>query len=132
MSCFIVSARHISALIQYALSPKRRERVFHSFYRYNVQTGEDWTPQELGALLQAENTKSWNARYREAVEPAFQFTRAAELSPVEILKAVQCYEYQSCEHDGWEGSDAHKIARLIYETAVGELPGYEQASWGLE
>jgi hypothetical protein len=26
--------------------------------------------------------------------------------PVQVLKSCDCYEYQSCEHDGWEDSEA--------------------------
>lgn len=135
MSCFILSDRHISALAQYALSPSRRERVFACMgcATYDPRTGEDYDPQTLGAILQRENVASWNARYpRDPAEPAFRFVRATELSPVEIIKAVDCYEYQSCEHDGWQKSDAKKIVKAIRKHAIAELPGYEQASWGIE
>ncbi|TXI90578.1 MAG: hypothetical protein E6Q36_01220 [Chryseobacterium sp.] len=33
--------------------------------------------------------------------------------PVEVYQAVQCYEYQSCEHDGWSRSEAAAICRSV-------------------
>lgn len=124
MSCFIVSDKHISALARFAVT----ERILD----YHNATGIDWTEQEIGELLNAENTKSYNARYREAVEPAFRYVVTPALSPVELIKAIDCYEYQACEHDGWETSQAHALCQEMRARATNALPGYADAPWGLE
>ncbi len=53
-------------------------------------------------------------------------------SPVEIIKAAQCFDYQACETDDWKESVACKIIQHIEGTAIRMLPGYEQAPWGLD
>ena len=53
------------------------------------------------------------------------------ITPVGTLKAIQCFEYQACEHDGWEKSKAKAwIDRLLGET-IAALPGYEGEPWGI-
>jgi hypothetical protein len=49
---------------------------------------------------------------------------------VQVLKACNCLEYQSCEHPGWEASEAHAFLQALKDKAVRALPGYETARWG--
>ena len=66
-----------------------RENVVSVAYRYNLATRD---PAEL-------------AEYNGDVEAyTFQF-RAYE--DEDIDKGIDCLDYQSCEHDGWETSEAH-------------------------
>jgi len=51
-------------------------------------------------------------------------------SPVETLKLIACYEYQSCEHPGWHGSEAQKFCKALRHSTIGTLPGYDDAPWG--
>jgi hypothetical protein len=37
--------------------------------------------------------------------------------------------YQSCEHPGWEESEARKFCQQLTEGAIARLPGYEAAAW---
>jgi hypothetical protein len=60
----------------------------------------------------------------EAIEPPATI--------VEIAKAVSCYEYQSCEHDGWETSEAHAFCQALTEALLHSLPGYDAAPWGFD
>lgn len=53
-----------------------------------------------------------------------------EVTAVELLQAVKCYEYQSCYHEGWDGSPGHRIAQVITSAAIAALPGYDAATWG--
>jgi len=53
----------------------------------------------------------------------------ARLSPVAVLKACSCYEYQSCEHPGWETSEAKRLIDSITQAAIAALPGYQDAAW---
>ena len=47
----------------------------------------------------------------------------------EAAKAAASLEYQSCEHPGWEASNARRIIRDLEGMLVRELPGYETGPW---
>lgn len=47
-----------------------------------------------------------------------------------MAKLVDCYEYQSCEFDEWEESDAKKICTAVTESLLSNNPEYEAAPWG--
>ncbi len=59
------------------------------------------------------------------------FLVRGSLKAVEAIKAVNCLEYQSCEHPEWESSLAHRICQEIKSAAVHDLPGYDNAAWEL-
>lgn len=126
MSAYICDDCHISALAAYAV----RERLWK-----NQRPGWERTDAEaLAELLHAENVKSVNARYESSDEPAFKFCwKAADrrLSPVQLIKAAHCFAYQACEHEGWEKSEAHGVIHAIEQHALRDVPGYEQAAWGI-
>ena len=48
----------------------------------------------------------------------------------EVLKATDCYEYQSCEHPEWPSSNAHDFIQALRKDAWRLLEGYEEAPWG--
>ena len=123
MSAWIVSKAHIDALITSALKVDR----FNSLVNYE-------TADKIGAMLWKENHKSVNYRYNEAKEaPAYRFTRRAQpLSAVEALKAIDCLEYQSCEHKGWEKSEAKRFLDKLRGLLIHALPGYDAAPWGID
>ena len=83
-----------------------------------------------GATLLAENRRSVNHRYAEdEIEAPYVFTRIVGVNPVAILKALSCYEYQSCEHPGWATSEAHSFCEALRVHMIGQLPGYADAAW---
>lgn len=53
------------------------------------------------------------------------------LTAVEVLKACDCYDYQSCETDDYHETTAAKLVDRIRKSAIGKLPGYEDAPWGI-
>ena len=121
MSAYIVSDATIDALVTFAKS--------------GSWTMVEGTEQAIGDLLVAENYKSVNYRYGETDEPHkytyhFMLTPANQ-TPVVILKLCANYEYQACEHPEWEASKAHDIIKRIEAKAIRELPGYDDAPWGL-
>lgn len=128
MSCFIVSDAHISALAAFVI----RSEIL----TWNPTTGLPYRPQEIGDMFHAENVKSWNARYpKDATEPSFHLVERAYLAPrtlVQILRAIECFEYQSCDHDEWPESDVAKLCQRMRIKAIQLLPGYSDAPWGIE
>ena len=90
------------------------------------------TADAVGAMLKAQNLRSVNHRYgRDAGEAApYVYRRSGHpADPVAVLKALDCYEYQSSEDGGWEASEALAFCEALRHRAVGRLPGYEAAPW---
>jgi hypothetical protein len=50
------------------------------------------------------------------------------LNPVAILKAIRCYEYQSCEHTGWETSEARLFCGAFRSRMIRMVSGYTTAA----
>jgi hypothetical protein len=131
MSAFIVNKEHIDALITFMVEKRvsywneaTRERV--NVTRFNAT--------ETGQILWDENFRSVNYRYHEDEKPeVYRFTyRLDRVPPVQIIKAVHCLDYQSCETDDWETTLAHRVLDAILSAACRSLPGYEEAYWGIK
>jgi hypothetical protein len=66
------------------------------------------------------------------------FAMAHTFTPVEVVKAADCYAYQACEHAGWRMSPAYLLVSKIRLDALGPhsdgatMPGYMRAAWGIE
>lgn len=145
MSAYIVSKVHIDALLTAALGNGAHD---DALYWYTEEGGgrrvTHDTVDDVGAMLVSENVASIRARYPDvpedltdapgpidnafavdAVKGQYRFERTREFSTGELLAAISCYEYQSCEHDGWEGSDAQTFCRYLRESLCRKVPGYE-------
>jgi hypothetical protein len=134
MSAFIVNKEHIDALVNYMVA-----------HKVSYWTGNDrvnvtrFNAEEVGRILLDENVRSVNHRYRDECSSDeknessnYRFTPSSRyFSPVQIIKAVHCLDYQSCETDDWETTLAYKICQAILSAACRNLPGYDQAQWGV-
>jgi hypothetical protein len=106
-----------------------------------VVRGKDKTEaqilQAIGQVLVDENYRSVNARYRgEYGQPHkfvmnMGFKHHRKMSAVEVLALCNCYDYQACESDDYETTKAHGLTDYIRHIAIRELPGYDDAPWGL-
>lgn len=86
------------------------------------------TAEQVGAMLLAENQRSVNYRYNEhEIEEPYTHGPSSLRSPVEILFAIACYEYQSCETPDWEQSEAAAFCRVQRLQMIHQLPGYAEA-----
>lgn len=92
----------------------------------------EFKPWEWKAMqvIKKENMRSYDWRYREETkfEPC-ESGRYRILTPVELLKAIDCLIYQSCESPDWENTDAVNLLRAIYNFIITKLPGYDEADW---
>ena len=161
MSAFVVDMYHLHVLLTAGLSgqpsrgplswrcPETEEPDGPEDY----QTGEPWgashvetltrttrtltreTADCVGFMLLAQNYASVNFRYEDKEEsPLYRFRPVAHLPhlrPVQILKALACYEYQSCETPDWEQTEAHAFCEALRHRVIGQLPGYDDAGWDL-
>ena len=66
------------------------------------------------------------------VNTPIRFRYENNRSPVQILKACQCYDYQACETEGYEQTDAQRITRAIAAHAINNLDGYDKAEWSID
>lgn len=143
MSAWIVSSGHIDVLV-------------HALAQYEVVSRDLGAEglRELGQTLWQENHTSVNYRYSENTEaPKYQLrTTEATLDPIVVLKAIACFNYQSCEHPGWPDSRAHDLMVALHTAVLdrhpelgervngrfGEtsryttLPAWDSAPWGIE
>lgn len=126
MSAWIVDRAHIDVLVQ-ALA--EGEHV------------TDVDPDEIGRELWRENLRSILARYpytsdgerpgacgfRDSDVEVYTYRRPSRrIDPSGVLYAVGCYQYQSCEHGGWEASRAYAWTTALRDALEGH-PGVELA-----
>lgn len=148
MSAWIVSKRHIDVLVQAGWSARRDDRL--RWYHGGNPHELDYDNRDaVGRMLWLENHKSVDYRYpgeedgqlpgpvglKRADIEAYTFHLAyrsdRKLSLAALLKAIDAYEYQACEHDGWETSEARTYCQSLRKHLIRQLPGYEEAEWGL-
>ena len=140
MSAYIVDHATIHAIITWA-------RSLHICVP-NLDGSPRWAPlndldpNEVGQLLLNENVKSVNHRYRaKDVPPAYAFREVHAikrgqynpiLTAIDIIKACNCLEYQSCEHPGWNRSWAKRFLDHVIDNSIPRLPDYDAAPWGIK
>ena len=147
MSAYIVSKAHIDGIVTFAVGGTRRvgtvKRMAEDAGHCNYVSSSDYTPSQIGAALWAENHASVDYRYSETTPvPAYVFrpkcsgstcTKTTRLlTPLDIIKLCQSLKYQSCEHPGWDASFAHDFLNRVISAAIGALPGYDNAFWGID
>ena len=99
------------------------------------------TADAVGQMLLDENVNSVRHRYpgsgdnlpgrtdREYLTPFVHDIWQTVPSVVQVLKLLDCYEYQSCEHPEWDDSEARAFCQALRSQQIGRLPGYEEARW---
>jgi len=146
MSAFIVNKSHINAMLQGAMAISQRYNTTHRWH-HNGEWHE-LTPEnadEIGQMLLDENIKSVSYRYQDSSVTElpgqtdseylvpFQFHPMGKVpKPIELIKITRCYEYQACEHEEWETSEAKAFCDSVIDNAIGNLPGYDEALWEWE
>jgi len=51
------------------------------------------------------------------------------LTPGQVFKAIDCLDYQSCEHPRWRTSEAFAFLTTLRETVCRHVAEYEDAPW---
>lgn len=129
MSAFIVCKNHIDVLVKYA----NLYNVWVSYGNPSKLFKCDDDLDRTGQVLYNENVRSYNYRYPHAQEDTIEEyhwnINTRSRGPVEVLKACNCYLYQTCETPGYKDTIAWKIVEAIKEHAIELLPGYNEAQW---
>ena len=141
MSCYLCTEQHINYLVSQVenLTSRRDSASFaHDGARVYIQRGFDETPysaqsvtlQGLVEALRTENMASFSSRYPhedDVIQP-FAYKRqfrneandfTAHLA--EVASALRCFEYQACEHPGWEESIGHSFLRGLEDMVLRKL-----------
>lgn len=134
MSAFIVDPEHINVMIWAAAHKVNRHhgplRWYYGNPTHAGQVSHDNVDQ-VGQMLLDENAASVNYRYTEDDVFVYEYRppQHTNWSVVELLKAIDCYEYQACEHPDWAQSQAHAFCQALRLRLISALPGYDAASW---
>ena len=144
MSAWIVSQAHIDVLVLAGVQYATPYDASADLRRGPNPTGLT----AAGVDLWAQNHRSVNFRYDERTEPPAFTAPTAEviLDPVAVVKAIDCYVYQSCEHPGWNGSRADRFCQRLRAAAMTGLPvaavgsdtgrpypeGWQRPPWGID
>lgn len=146
MSAYVVDKAHIDGLV--TLASRGPQGVWWEPLRWwngrqMQDTYGEGRDDEIGAMLLAENVRSVSARYpRDALgelpgpRPAYWLVRYVwspgryRPTAIEALKAIACYEYQSCETDDWEQTEAWRFCQALQGAIVSRMPGWDEAAWG--
>lgn len=155
MSAFVVDKPHIDAMIRRALAmpqghgplswyAKDPRKLHHEELQKEYRQLTHDNADAVGQMLVDECVKSVSYRYQDdkvtnlpgpcdaywlipyKYEHPF---RHRTPTPVEALKLINCYEYQSCEHPEWEDSEAYLFCESLKSSMIGMLPGYDDAPW---
>ena len=97
------------------------------------RTATTETASEVGRMLWLENHASVAYRYPGGGElpgpypmpilSDYEWRRTRLLPATVVLKAIGCLEYQSCEHPGWEASEAFRFCDGLRRAMIHRLPG---------
>ena len=146
MSAFIVDKIHIDGLVQAMLESNGFHSPFRYFFKDKSHAVVKENANDIGSMLWEENLKSIDSRYPDCKEDgkypgpidfstkdivSYTYKRASQrVKLIDALKAIDCYEYQTCEHNDWEKSESFAICQSLRKWLISRLPGYEEASWG--
>lgn len=132
MSTFMLDDEHVHALVHAAF--RFADGPYVGFW-----CNDQWLrftraeATELGTELKATNAASLEHGRSKRVVVAYGYRSPRQMrEPVEILKAIDCYEYQACEAPNWDASVAKAFCQWLRKQAIYFLPGYEKAEWGID
>ena len=130
MSAFVVNTDHIDFMLQAATHYR------DVYFEFEDNPAPVWydNATEVGRALLAENIKSVAYLYDEPERDAeyeYNGSRAGmpDLEAVNVISAIRCYMYQSCEHPRWQESAAYRFCEQLTLAAIRHLPGYDDAPW---
>ena len=127
MSAYLVSDEHLNYLVSFASD----QRV--TWWDGKTRPGIYGQEQSVFNKLFRANVESVNARYKENTPPMpSRFRYRSDATPIQVLKACSCFDYQACEVDDYDQTEAATIVDAIRRAAIRSLQGYEEAAWEIK
>lgn len=149
MSCHICDDAHIRALTDAAIYLSTdggrilptREALPHlpaEAFDRNDRLRADWktAEAEVFALLYRANERSVNERYAESHDfvpdmPRREIPGVTRRLAPRLLRAIDCYAYQSCYSQAWaHGDAAYDLIDQLRRSVCRFVEGYSDAAWG--
>ena len=147
MSAYICDVGHLKGLAIYAALPGKygSNRVRPQYFGVEDGVLRERIASAYANILYDENVRSVRYRYPDdkwdelpgpvkkplrIVVTKADMARFRDPGPVQVLKACDCLEYQSCETEDYRDSNAFKLLTAIRGAAITYLSGYDQAEWG--
>lgn len=146
MSAFIVSRKHIATMVWNMREVMGRD-AFDAAARWKLRLGPSGTattswPAAVATALWKENFRSVNHRYNErsrVTKPIVDadFDGVERVGLAQLATLINCYEYQSCEHDGWPKSGAFVFISACREMMLDQLlrthhaSAFSTATWSI-
>ena len=149
MSAYVVDLNHINYLINAALEVGEGYQTFSFYHKdtsgilqhYELTTD---SASEYGQMLLDENIRSVSHRYgnddgipEQLPGPIdqtevyiYNWNHYDGYRPVQVFKAIRCLNYQSCEHNSWEDSQAFAFLDALTIATISRIQGYDSAEWG--
>ena len=114
MSAFLLSDKHLGTLADAVLN--------YDIGGYVARRDRQEALAEVANLLKAQNINSINARYNEqthlSVWDGSFLNSTTDITPLQLLKMIASYNYQSCESDDWDKTEAYSLMKeLEHRTA---------------
>lgn len=137
MSAFLCTPRHIGQLVSYYCADRNhRNRIEDpatlatTLARANLQSvgyryemNEDQTAADMSSFRTAGGYIA--ACIAEAKRPV-----PPTITPIAVIKMVACLNYQSCEVEGWQETEAYNLLEKIERSAHSRIHGWSDAPWG--
>lgn len=138
MSAFLVDPEHIHVMI-WAGMERRYGGRYSPLSWYWGNPGErgildHQSADAVGQMLLDANAASVNTRYEEDNAYVYQYQRPQYRTwqPVELLKAIDCYEYQACEVRDWPASQAYAFCQSLRKAVIRGIADYSEANtWSI-
>lgn len=129
MSAFVVDKKHIDLMVSAIVNGTRD----------GVIPARPYDPNRIGQMFVSENVESVSYRYpRDNVSKgelpgpggpnAYYLAPYTYADPVyrptsaELYMAIRCLDYQSCEHPGWQNSEAYQHCRDLQREIESKVP----------
>lgn len=142
MSAFMVDHEHIDAILSVwiALADRRTGPATYASSGLVYERQSDATAK--GRMLLRENLASVSARYpADPSDGLIVDLYTFQSCPIDLyrfreiigraFRLLACYEYQACEHAGWETSEACKFIESIHSELITRVAGYNDPGlWG--
>lgn len=122
-----------------------REVTPHAEHMIDDDYKQYVTPSQLGQMLVDENVASVSHRYPDDdvdagelpgpvdayyMGPYVYTDPGKDLTPGQVFKAIDCLDYQSCEHPEWRKSEAFAFLAALRKAYCDRVADYEDAPWG--
>ena len=133
MSSFVLPRAHIDAIVRACYGFGNYPDLCY-YYESKWYKVNELLQDYVGEVLTNANYHGVNQRYNtKDIPPAAEYDIHTPLLPaVDLLKALDCFEYQSCDAEDYDTSQAHAIIAALRSNTISRLPGYANAPWVID